>query len=50
MQDYDKKAIREELSIDDYFQLVTEWGGNPEFTPFGFISDTICHNPPGEGS
>ena len=50
MQDYDKKAIREELSIDNYFQLVTEWGGNPEFTPFGFISDTICHNPPGEGS
>ena len=50
MQDYDKKAIREELSIDDYFQLVTEWGGNPEFTPFGFISDTICHNPPGGGS
>ena len=50
MQDYDKKAIREELSIDDYFQLVTEWGGNPEFTPFGFISDTICHNPPGKGS
>ena len=50
MQDYDKKTIREELSIDDYFQLVTEWGGNPEFTPFGFISDTICHNPPGEGS
>ena len=50
MQDYDKKAIREELSIDEYFQLVTEWGGNPEFTPFGFISDTICHNPPGEGS
>ena len=50
MQDYDKKAIREELSVDDYFQLVTEWGGNPEFTPFGFISDTICHNPPGEGS
>lgn len=50
MQDYDKKTIRDELSIDDYFQLVTEWGGNPEFTPFGFIADTICHNPPGEGS
>lgn len=50
MNDYDKKTIRDELTVDDYFQLVTEWGGNPEYTPFGFIADTICHNPPGEGS
>jgi hypothetical protein len=27
-----------------------EWGGDPQYTDFGFISATICHNPPGEGS
>ena len=47
---YDKSEIREQLTIDDIFQLLTEWGGEPEYTSFGIISTTICHNAPGEGS
>ena len=47
---YDKKEVREKLSIDLVFQLLEEWQGNPTYTDFGIVSDTICHNPPGEGS
>lgn len=47
---YDKKEIKEQLSLDDVYQLLVEWGGEPEYTPFGIISATICHNTPGEGS
>ena len=50
MINFDKKEIKESLSIDDVFSLLEEWGGEPEFTNFGIISTTICHNPPGEGS
>ena len=27
-----------------------EWGGDPEYSDFGILSTTICHNEPGEGS
>ena len=47
---YDKKEIRKNITIDDLFQLLTEWGGEPEYTNFGLISTTICHNRPGQGS
>lgn len=50
MIDFNKAKVREALSEDNLFELVEKWGGNPERTSFGFISDTICHNPPGEGS
>lgn len=50
MYDYDKVTIREALTTEDYFQLVNEWGGNPQYTSTGFIADTICHNHPGDGS
>lgn len=50
MISFDKEKIREQLTIKDHFQLLTEWGGNPRYTSFGIISDTICHNPPGLGS
>ena len=50
MVNYDKAAIRESLTIDDYYELLEELGANPEYTSFGLICDTICHNPPGEGS
>ena len=50
MINFDKKEIKESLSIDDVFSLLEEWGGEPEFTNFGILSTTICHNPPGEGS
>ena len=47
---FDKKTIREEITIQDIFQLLVEWGGEPEYTNFGILSSTICHNRPGEGS
>lgn len=43
---YDKQEIRDKLDIDDVFNLLTEWGGEPEYTDNGIISKTICHNDP----
>ena len=45
---YDKKEIRELLTIENIFELLHEWGGDPEYTEAGITSSTICHNPPGE--
>lgn len=50
MVNYDKVAVRESLSIEHYFELLQEWGAEPEYTSFGIISSTICHNEPGAGS
>lgn len=50
MTTYDKKEIRSKLSLNDIYELLIEWGGEPEWTSWGIISSTICHNPPGEGS
>lgn len=43
---YDKSDVRKELTTDDIFQLLLEWGGEPEYTSFGIVAQTICHNPP----
>lgn len=50
MMPYDKSEIRNSLTTDNIFELLQEWGGEPEYADFGIISATICHNPPGEGS
>ena len=50
MINYDKAEIREQIQIENIFELLQEWGGDPEYTTFGIISATICHNRPGEGS
>ena len=50
MVNYDKQTIRESLTIENYFELLQEWGGEPEYTSFGILSSTICHNEPGVGS
>lgn len=50
MKTYNKKEVREKLNIEQIFELLVEWGGDPVYTDFGIISATICHNPPGEGS
>lgn len=50
MAKYDKDEIKEKLSLDMVFDIVQEFGGDPHMTDFGFISTTICHNAPGEGS
>ena len=47
---FDKSEIRSNLSLDNIFDLLQEWGGDPEYTEFGILSATICHNVPGEGS
>ena len=47
---FDKAEIKNLLSIEDIFNLLYEWGGDPEYTTFGILSATICHNAPGEGS
>ena len=47
---FDKTEIKNLLNIEDIFNLLYEWGGDPEYTTFGILSATICHNAPGEGS
>lgn len=50
MISYDKKEIKEALTVNDINEVLQDWGGEPMLAPFGIISATICHNPPGEGS
>lgn len=50
MIDYNKTEIRNSLALENIFDLLQEWGGDPEYTDFGILSSTICHNHPGEGS
>ena len=50
MLNFDKNEVKQAIELDHVFELLDEWGGEPEYTPFGIISATICHNPPGEGS
>ena len=47
---FDKLKIRESLTSENIFALLQEFGGDPGQESFGFVSTTICHNPPGEGS
>ena len=47
---FDKNEIKQLLTTEQVFSLLQDWGGDPEYTSFGIISATICHNPPGEGS
>ena len=47
---FKKDEIREALSLENIYEILVDCGGDPEYTPFGIISATICHNPPGEGS
>ena len=50
MRTYKKSEVRQKLQIENIFELLQEWGGDPEYTDFGILSTTICHNEPGEGS
>ena len=47
---FDKLKIREALTDENVYDLLQEWGGDPSYDTYGFVSTTICHNPPGEGS
>ena len=50
MISFDKSKVREQLTLENIFQLLEEWGGDPQYTSFGILSSTICHNEPGCGS
>lgn len=50
MINFNKTDIKKQIKIENIFELLTDWGGDPEYTDFGIISTTICHNPPGIGS
>ena len=47
---FDKNDIKQALTIEQIFDLLQNWGAEPEYTSFGILSSTICHNKPGEGS
>ena len=47
---YDKDKLKETLDVEEIYDLLELWGGEPEYTDGGLISQTICHNLPGEGS
>lgn len=50
MNSYDKAEVREALTLDNIFELLESWGGEPEYNGSGIVAATICHNKPGEGS
>ena len=50
MLDFNKERIRESLTLEDIFQLLTDFGGEPQFTTFGILSRTICHHHPKDDS
>lgn len=47
---FDKADIKKALTLENIFELLQEWGGDPEYAEFGILSATICHNLPGQGS
>lgn len=47
---FDKSEIKETLTVENIFELLVDLGGDPEYSSFGILCSTICHNPPGEGS
>lgn len=47
---FDKQEIKDMLTMENIFDLLQEWGGDPEYSSFGILCHTICHNLPGEGS
>ena len=47
---YDKDTLKENLTIEEVFDLVSELGGEPIMNSGYFTCQTICHNHPGDGS
>ena len=47
---YDKDELKEKLDVEQIFDLLELWGGEPEYVNTGLVAQTICHNFPGEGS
>lgn len=47
---YNKDELKQQLELEQIYDLIEVWGGEPEYSDGGLISQTICHNLPGEGS
>lgn len=47
---YNKDELKQKLEVEQVYDLVEAWGGEPEYTENGLVAQTICHNQPGEGS
>lgn len=47
---YDKDELKESLSLEQIFDIITHLGGEPQQLNGYLICRTICHNPAGEGS
>ena len=43
---YDKTHVRESLTINNIYELLNDFCGEPEYFHSGIISTTICHNSP----
>ena len=41
---YDKQKIRQSLTLENVYDLLSEWGGEPQLIPTGILSRTICHH------
>ena len=50
MKKYDKDKIKNSLTLEQVFDLVSELGGEPLINNGYFTAQTICHNHPGDGS
>ena len=50
LTDFNKDKIKEQLTLENVFDLINDFGGDPQYTDYGILSTTICHNNPGEGS
>lgn len=47
---YNLQEIKSKLTTEQIFELLTNYGGNPTYSGDNIISETICHNAPGDGS
>lgn len=47
---YDKIQVRQALTLENYYDLLTEFQAEPIYTNFGIIARTVCHNNPVENT
>ena len=49
MKTYNKDRIKNSLTIEQVFDLISDLGGEPVMNTGYFVCQTICHNHPGDG-
>ena len=47
---YNKDELKQQLEVEQIYDLLEMWGGEPEYTDKGIVAHTICHNAIGLGS